>query len=161
MSEETKVGLDIPFLTSRIGLFKIGTFVLCLLSLIVLAATQFWAVAGLGALHASNFTFSFICITQLISIFVYFCKLYNLPLVQRLPWKLLEMGHALLCALLLFIAMAICAWGAEYHKNFEGNLEASFACCAVFAAILMLGFGAYAFFTYRSDEIRSEPNRGS
>lgn len=150
------IGLDKEFIKTGIGIFKIVTFVVVLISLAILSSTQLWNAQGLSYLNAGMFAFSFIAITQLISILIYLLKLYNLPLLSRLYWKLLEIVYAIICAILLIIAMIICAVAAnQYTYASNGRLE----CCAVFSGVLLLAFLVFAFMTHRTDAIRSDGPR--
>ncbi|XP_039248847.2 plasmolipin-like [Styela clava] len=161
MTDANRVGLDLGFIRSRIGIFKIATWILSLVVLIILSASQYWSRPGSGALVFAHFVATFVVISQLISIIIYLLKLYNLPLIKRLPWKLMEVGYALLCAVFYFIAMAILGWGAENEKLYVGDVEGGFIAGAIFSAVLLVGFVLFAFFTFRSDSIRSQPDGSS
>jgi len=58
-----------------------------LILLILCSASNYWGLAGAGAMAYVNFVGSFCCICLLISGFIYFCKLYNGCCLNRLPWN--------------------------------------------------------------------------
>ena len=148
------VGLNREFHKTAIGIFEIATFVLSLISLTILVSTEFWIYTSLQMLHAGIFTFTFIVITQLIGIFVNLLQLYNLSLLSKLPWKILDIVYAIICAILLAIAMGVCAYMAAIFWYWQ--IATRVACCAVFAANLLLAFLIYAFITFRGGVSRQE-----
>lgn len=152
-----QIGFDRGLVVSRDGVFKILEFALSIVILVIISTTRYWIFAGFQSVATVAFTGGFCSGTLFISLVIYLFKLYNIPLISKLPWKLMEMIYNGFCALLYFISMAISAWAANEGSS---SYQSSYTASAIMCTFAMLLFLLHLFLIFRSGAVRSEqPSR--
>lgn len=152
------IGFDGGFLKSRDGVFKIIQFCTALVVLILISTTEYWRYDGFEALAFATFTGSFSTVCLLISLIIYLFKLYNIPLISKLPWWLMEMIFTVLCALLYIITVGI---SGNFAAKSPGTRATTLAIVAVLSSFLFIIFLLYGFVMWRNGEVRSQSSNGS